>query len=314
MRNIGLFAVIPLLIFPSCSNSLDVLDPIDPIPIVYCQINPTDKIFYLTLTRTFSGDGSAYDLARDANQIFYDSADIRLEGWENQYKVWENQFEPSDRSKYPGIFPETPGYCFELSNNGLIINTITTVRLVINLPGISSPVFSRISLMPVPPVPSRYDHEIALYPNGYEFDCPNGPYLQLLCAFNYQEYEGLWVDHSVTFTLRKEFIIPGGNTLYADMFFNRLVQNIAPINDTILRKFISLDLICLVGDKNFKDYMNTYENSSNQDLPLKGNINNGYGLFAMVTSVKYVNMFFDRHSFDSLCKGEIAGKLGFVRW
>ncbi|TSA38110.1 MAG: hypothetical protein D4R64_04080 [Porphyromonadaceae bacterium] len=116
MRNIDLYAVILLVIFSSCSNSLDLVDPVDPIPIVYFQMNPVDSLFYLTLTRTFSGDDNGYDLARDVNQVFYDSADISLEGWSKQYKVWETQFELSDRSKILGIFPEVPGYCYETAN------------------------------------------------------------------------------------------------------------------------------------------------------------------------------------------------------
>lgn len=315
MRNIDLYAVILLLIFSSCSNSLDLVDPIDPIPVVYFQINPADSFFYLTLTRTFSGDGNGYDLARDANQVFYDNADISLEGWSDQYKVLETQFEPSDRSKIPGIFPGVPGYCYESANEfSQFLGEITSFRLVIYLPGMSNPAFSRIPVLSAPVIPSRYDHEIALYPNGYHFHSSNGAYLQLLCVFHYQEYEGTWVDHSVTFTLRKDYLIPGGNILYAEMFFNRLVKNITPINDTILRKFISLDLICLAGDQYFKDYIDTYVNAGNLDMPVKGNINNGYGIFTMVTSAKYENMILNRQSLDSLRIGDITRKLGFVRW
>jgi hypothetical protein len=320
MKNIRLYPVIVLVFLSSCSNRLDVPDPIDPIPVVYCLINPADSIFYLTLTRTFSGDGSAYYLANDADQVFYDSADIRLEGWENQYKVWETQFKPSDRSKISGIFPEVPGYCFKSLNNGQIINTITSVRLVINLPGISSPVFSRIPVLPTPKVDPRYDHDIALYPDNY---CVNFSghrdikYLDLLCIFRFQEYDGTWVNHSVTFPLRKDILLDGPVKticIYPDLFFNKIAVNIKPINDTIVRKFISLDLVLLAGDQYFKDYSDTYENAGNLDLPPKGNINNGYGLFTMETSAKYENMFFDRQTFDSLWNGEITRKLGFVRW
>lgn len=314
MKNIDLYAVILLVIFSSCSNNLDILDPIDPIPVVYFQMNPADSVFYLTLTKTFSGDGNAFDLARDADRVFYDSADIRLEGWTNQYKVLETRFEPSDRSKNSGIFPGVPGYCFESANEfSNFLGQITSFRLVINLPGIPSPVFSRIPAMSLPVVPSRYNHEIALYPNGYEFPRSGGAYRQLVCEFHYQEYEGTWVDHSVTFTLRKD-ITNETKFIYADMFFNRLVRSISPINDTILRKFISLDLICLAADQYFKDYMDTYTNAGNLDLPLKGNINNGYGLFTLMTSAKYKNMNLDQRSFDSLCNGKITGKLGFVEW
>jgi hypothetical protein len=319
MRKIGFFTVILLVIVSSCSNHLDVLDPIDPIPVVYFQINPADKIFYLTLTRSFSGDGNGYDLAGDANQVFYDGADIRLEVWSDQYKVWETQFEPTSRTKIPGLFPEVPGYCYETANEFLFLGLITSFRLMITVPRISSPVFSRIPVLSELLVPSRFDHEIALYPDVYKFGFADGggpgvQYRQLLCEFHYQEYEGTWVDHSVTFTIRKDIIIPGGDLLYPELFFNKLTQNISPINDTILRKFISIDLIFLVGDQYFKDYLDTYENAGNLDLSPEGNISNGYGLFTMVRSVRKENMKLSRQTFDSLCLGAITRKLGFVRW
>jgi hypothetical protein len=322
MKNIRLYLVIVLAFLCSCSNSLDILDPIDPKPIVYCVINPADSIFYLTLTRTFSGDGNAYDLAHDPNLVFYESADIRLEGWVNEYKVWETQFELSDRSKNLGIFPEVPGYCYESFNNGQIINTITSVRLIINLPGMSSPVFSRIPVLPEPVQrsPSRFDDVINLYPDDYvlKFSIDRDvQYCELLCKFHYQESEEKWVDHSVIFSLRRDIVITGPVVraiIYPDLFFNKVAANIKPVNDTIVRKFISLDLIFLAGDQYFNDYYDTYINASNLDLPPRGNINNGYGLFTMETSAKYENMILNQQTLDSLSMGYITKKLGFVRW
>ena len=319
MRNINLYAAILLMIFSSCSNNLDVLDPAEPVPVVYFQMNPADKIFYLTLTRTFSGNGKGYDLARDADRVFYDSADIRLEGWIDEYKIMETQFKRSDRTKIPGIFPEVPGYCYEAVNS--IPFGFTSYRLVIHLPGMPSPVFSRISVMSEISTPSKFDHEIALYPDVYKIDFPSAlqypsgiKYRQLLCEFHYQEYEGTWVDRSVLFTVRKDMIPPGGYLLYPDLFFNLLIKNIKPINDTILRKFISIDLIFLVGDEYFKDYIDTYINAGNLDLPPQGNISNGYGLFTMIRSVTNENMKLSRQTYDSLSMGHITKKLGFVRW
>jgi hypothetical protein len=319
MRYIDLYAVILLVVFSSCSNRMDLVDPIDPIPVVYFQMNPDDSIYYLTLTRTFSGDGTAYDLAREANQVFYDSADISLEGWTNQYKVWETQFELSDRSKIPGIFPEVPGYCYESANEFHFLGLITSFRLVIHLPGMSNAVFSRIPVFSAPTINSRFDHVIDLYPDNYKLGFSINrdiKYSDLLCVFHYQEYEGTWVDHSVTFCLRKDiqFGAGGTNYLYPDLFFNKVTANIKPINDTIVRKFISLDLILLAVDQYYKDYIDTYVNAGNLDLPPNGNINNGYGLFTMVRSVKKENMTLGSQTNDTLWNGEITRKLGFVRW
>jgi len=56
-------------------------------------------------------------------------------------------------------------------------------------------------------------------------------------------------------------MIIGNSYLYPDLFFNQLTKNITPINDTIARKFISLNLIFLAGDQYYKDYIDTYVNA-----------------------------------------------------
>jgi hypothetical protein len=84
--------------------------------------------------------------------------------------------------------------------------------------------------------------------------------------------------------------------------------------NTITRKFISLDLIFLKGDEYYKDYFDTYEHDGNQDVPIKGNIINGYGLFTMIRVSRYEDMTLNQESLDSLAMGKITGKLGFVRW
>ncbi len=311
-----------ILIHSSCSNNLDVLDPADPVPVVTFVMNPADTIFNLTLTRSFSGEGSGYDLAQDASRVFYQGANITLEAWSGEYKVWETPFQPSDRVKDPGIFPEVPGYCFKSDHKFLFNQIYTSFRLVVDLPGMPTPAFSRIPVLPIPEVPFRYEHEVALYPDGFKFGPPDDnpiamklvKYRQLLCEFHYQEYTGKWEDRSVTFSLRKDYIIPGGNILYPDMFFNKIAANIKPVNDTMVRQFVSFDLIFLSGDTYFRDYIDTYENAGNMDMPPKGNISNAYGMFAMVTKARFTDMLFDRESLDSLKFGYRTRRLGFVKW
>ncbi|MDD4645744.1 MAG: hypothetical protein PHY99_07130 [Bacteroidales bacterium] len=332
MKHFHFYFVTLIMVLSSCSNDLDLVDPIDPIPVVYFQMNPDDSVYYLTLTKTFQGNNSAFDLAHDTDLVFYDSADIRLEAWTDSFKILETRFNRSDRAKLPGIFPDVPGYCYEAVNNvpEFTNQTINSYRLVINAPGMENPVVSRIPVLKAIKVPNRFNHLFDLYPDGYKYppksnslgELKNGniyeevskiEYQQLLCVFHYQEYAGTWIDHSATFTLRKNTLIVEP-VLYADYFFNKVAANIKPISDTITRKFISLDLVFLSGDKYYKDYINTYEHDGNQDIPLKSNIINGYGLFTMIREAKYEDLILSQQTLDSLAFGKITKKLRFVRW
>ena len=319
MRNLNIVAVILLAGLSSCSTRLDLLKEAEPIPVVYCQMDPTDHTFYLTLTRTFSGDANAYDLARDTGQVFYNQANICLEGWIDEYKVWETHFKPSGKSKIPGIFPDVPGYCYQAPNDHRNTYSITSYRLVVDLPGMTGPAFSKIGIVGPPIVQSHWDKQISLYPKMYEIGIAPGSgtaYCDLECVFRYQQLEGIWVNHSDTFLLRRDMRFETGRTdyLYAELFYKQIAANIKPVNDTIVRKFTSLDLIFYAGDIYIRDYIDTYGNAGNLDLPPKGNITNGLGLFTMRRFAVKPGMTFDRVTFDSLCLGQYTKQLGFVRW
>lgn len=319
MRNCCIFLLMIATVSSSCSTRLDLLNEAEPIPVVYCQINPNDHTFYLTLSRTFSGDANAYELARDTDQVFYSQADIRIEGWINDHKVWETQFKPSGKTKLNGMFPEGPGYCYESANNGRFTNLVTSFRLVMNLPGMVSPAFSKIGIVEVPVVQSKWDNQISFYDPVKEIGIFPGlgtAYCDLVCVFRYQQMEGTWVNHSDTFLLRRDISFEAGRTdyLYAELFYKQIAANIKPVNETIIRKFTSLDLILYTGDIYFRDYVDTYVNSGNMDNPPKGNITNGLGLFTMRRMAKKPDMTLDRWALDSLCLGQYTKQLGFVRW
>jgi hypothetical protein len=337
MRNsrfIVLIALIPG--FWCCSNDLDLVVPGEPAPVVYFRMNPSDSLFYVTLTRTFSGAGNGFDLARDPQKVFYENADIRLESWIGEYKVGEIRFSPSTRTKNPGHFPEVPGYCFEAYNKLSAINEqdiiglANTFRLVVDVSGKLGPANATVPLIPLPvaEIEARWNKLFDLYPPdsshyfvGFKIDHKYISHCELLCRFRYQELAGTWTDRSVNFTLRKDMKITVINgeyyattIIYPDLFYNKLATSIRPRNDTIRRRFSSLDLIFIAGDQWYKDYSETYINSGNLDAAPSGNINNGYGLFTMIRSVENRNMKVSLKTLDSLAGGQYSKGLGFTRW
>lgn len=320
----------------SCSNDFDLVAPDEPVPVICFRMDPSDSLFYLTLTHTFSGTGNGFDLARDPQKVFYQNADIRLENWIGDYKVGEIRFSPVNRIKNPGLFPEVPGYCFQAYNelsvfsNEDVFAFANTFRLVVDVKGKLGPVNATIPMIPLPvaEIENRWNKEFDLYPPDsghynvmFAIDHKYIRHCEFLCRFRYQELSEAWTDRSVNFTLRKDMmivLIQGVyytiTTIYPDLFFNKLATSIIPINDTILRRFTSMDLIFIAGDQYYKDYSETYINAGNLDAPPLGNINNGYGLFTMVRSVKNRNMSMSKKTLDSLVDGQYSKRLGFIKW
>ena len=338
MSNANLILLIGFIgVTCGCRNELDLLAPQEPIPVVYCRLNPSDSVIYVTLTRTFSGTGSGFSLARDPQKVFYENADIRLESWLGDYKVDEIRFLPADRTKNPGLFPEVPGYCFMAYNRLVTINSediigfANNLRLIVDFKGKLGPANATVPIIPLPvsEMEQIWDKEFNLYPTDsthytvqFEINYKYIKHCELLCRFRYQELSNTWTDRSVTFTLRKDMKIYrdwSGHyyataLIYPDQFFNNLTTNIRPLNDTILRRFSSMDLVFIAGDQWYKDYSETYINTGNLDAPPSGNINNGYGLFTMVRSVENRNMKATLKTLDSLADGQYTRRLGFIKW
>lgn len=311
-------AFLLLLVLPDCTTDFDLINESSSLPVVYCQLNPQNQESDLTLTRTFIGKASGYDLAQDSSKVFFQSANIRLEGWVDDFKVWESVFKPVGKSKLQGIFTQAPGYFYRCDLTGSIID-ITSFRLVFEHPDLPSPAYSKIEVIGPPIIKSKYDKQVSLYPGSYDIGIAPGPgtaYCDLKCVFRYQQYVDDWEDRSDTILLRRDIRFEAGRTdfLYPELFFKQIAANIKPINDSIIRKFTSLDLILYAGDQHFRDYVDTFVNAGDLDLPPKGNIINGLGLFTMVRIGVKKDMTFDRITFDSLCLGQYTKHLGFVRW
>lgn len=322
----------------SCSNDLEILAPKEPVPIIFFLMDPADSIYYLTLTKSFITEENVYNIAQDSDKVFYESTNIRLEGWASQYKIWETRFVPNKITKRPGIFPINSGYCYESYNEfypldrygylGSNYDQITTFRLVLDLPGYYGPITASVKLIPYPIriFPVTPLKVLDLYPDGsnykagIQFDPQYVKYCDLTCRFRYREFSdaGIWVNHSFEFVLRRNIQLiedEAVTIIDPEMFFTKVASNFESTNDTLIRKFESLDLIFLVADGNFDDYNNSYINSGNLDSAPIGNIQNGYGMFTMVRSFKLESsMKMSYRTLDFLSSSKYTHHLGFVRW
>lgn len=336
MRKILIILIIFQLGLISCSNDLDLLAPQEPVPVICFRMDPSDSLFYLTLTHTFSGSGNALDMAKDTQKVYYENANIRLESWMGNYKVDEIRFTPANRTKVPGLFPEVPGYCYQAFNRLSMINDedmvgrANTFRLVVDVNGKLGPVNATLPMVPFPvaQVEQRWNKIFDLYPPDsghynvdFVIDHDYIRHCELLCRFRYQELSGTWTNRSANFILKRDMMIVrigptyhAMSTIYPEQFYNKLVANIKPINDTVIRRFFSMDLIFIAGDQWYKDYSENWINAGDRDVPLSGNINNGYGLFTMIRSVKNKYMTVSRRTLDSLSDGQYTKGLGFKKW
>ncbi|MCX6223519.1 MAG: hypothetical protein NTV01_01985 [Bacteroidia bacterium] len=68
-----------LVMISSCETNFNPNIPAKPIPVVYGIISPQDSLYFIRLTKTFIGEGDAYDFARIPDSIYYQDALVFLE-------------------------------------------------------------------------------------------------------------------------------------------------------------------------------------------------------------------------------------------
>jgi len=322
------------LILTSCSNDLEVVTPGKEIPVIHFIFNPTDSVYKLSLTKSFIFKGKISDSIGSANCNYTDTASIRLEGWQKEYKVWESGFHLDPTIKNPGSFPVGPGAVYlcdkvlggEFDEEGPY--KIDFFRIVVTPPGDTLSSFASISVFDPPKMthPSPFDKTINLYRDSafyfgihVEFHPQLIWYGDVLCTIHYKEYTytDQWITKRTDFNLKKNFAVTGENItllIYPDMLFPKIARAIPENQEVYSRTFLSMEFDVRMADRNFRDFNDSYINLSDRDISNWGNFTNAMGIFCMVRSMHLTGFTFDFNTLDSLCSGQYTKKLNFKSW
>lgn len=324
------------LLLDSCSNDMDLIDPIDPKPVVYCVFNPMDTAYYVSLTKSFVGDTNAYVLAKQPDRVFFDSADIRLSGLDKDDSIlFETGFDQCDILKQPGIFPETRGYLyrskreideFEHFTIAGHYAGITHFKLEIRIPGYDQSIESTIKRLD-PAIIGKPGHDniaFEFFPfEDFEYMIASGWHdggdcLDFIMRLRYQDYYQDSIIMRVTdILLRKDIYHEEIANFYIlpDFFLNKLVKYIPDDQDVQYRTLINFDFISINTLPEFKMYVDTRELlTSDYHLVDWSNITNGIGLFSIKNTFYRYDYTFSQKSKDSIALSPVTAHLKFVRW
>jgi hypothetical protein len=320
------------LAFCSCSNDLDLVDPGSSIPVVYAVLNPSDRVCYVTLSKSIPSETDVTDILKTNSQMRVDDAEIILEAWGSGYKLWETGFSLVDNHiTGNGPTPLTRS-CYKTDkvmnfSNLPVAGSINSCeydyfRLLISSPQFDKMAYSRISLIKGPQT---------LYPQGsirfnlygeeksyfkVQVKLNEAKYGSLSCRFYYDEYTNHWEEGDVPFVVKKNIAIINDTIsmrLYED-FFNKLASAIPENENVKVRLFKYMDFTFTLTDDYFYDYYATYINVANSDMNVYTNITNGYGFFSCARSVDIPGITFDPQTLDSLYHGRLTRELHFKAW
>jgi len=317
-----------LLVLASCRNEVEVMAPYRDIPVVYCVLNQNDSVHYLRLEKSFMGEASAYDMARQTDSIYYPGALVFIERWadgELKEKVTlERALSPVRDS---GIFTNEPNYLYR--STGLIRGN-SEYRLNIRIPStgaeISATTHTVNNFKVVRPEDFKKNLPFSSYDNYQTVEWISAPYTriyQLLIRFHYLE-----VKNRDTVNLTADWNIghyisqygSGGELMKTDIlqrnFYKWLGNKIEKPDDDIQRLADkkAIDFVFTVGGEELYTYMEIYKEDSGilKEKPVFTNIVNGIGLFASRFEQTVAGKSLSDHSIDSLAYGMYTKTLRFA--
>lgn len=330
-NNIFLIAITCFLV-SSCNSELDVFSDGAFEPVVYANINPFDTVSYVRLTKSFVGESSVFSLAFDTNNLYYDSASVKIDiNTPEGYPVRTftlNKVLLQDRDE--GIFVRSPNYAYQLSrplitylDEGFQVRLIGTV-------GDSGQLFTAQYIYHEPPeillpLPS-YQTYLSLYSQ-------DRPQVQWIENFGTRKYElEVRVNFVNNYSHRKEPAsascryyyfsrrtttdeeeITISHILYGDDLLRDLSTRV-PVDTLVLyRTFSSIDFIINCYGQEILDYQESCLITADRSGRPITNVIGGLGFFALTITSATKGYLVDNKTYDSLAFGRFTKHLGFYR-
>ncbi|NSW45650.1 MAG: hypothetical protein HPY79_07540 [Bacteroidales bacterium] len=316
------FILLLPFIFYQCNNDLDIFDRWKDNTIVYGLLNANDSIQIIRVSKSFLGEGNAYQMAQIADSIYYQKPIIvKLEEWINgNLNRTINLQKDSSIARDSGIFAYQKNYYFATNTP---LNTDATYKLNIlideKIVNAETKMIGNFSLQNVPP-------QISFTSTYFKFNIKtpaNARLIQPVLRFFYYEltstdttkhYIDIKLNTFTTNTIYGDEII---NIEYPSISFYEAVKNNIKSNNQVIKRIpaqSSIQIITYAGSNDLYAYMQVSAPSTSlsMDKPSFSNINNGIGLFTSRYTKYEIGKPLAGRTIDSLSMGTITKDLKFA--
>ncbi|MBT3244441.1 MAG: DUF4249 family protein [Bacteroidetes bacterium] len=315
----------------ACENEVNLLEPGDPIPVVYGIICPDDTLHQIRLLKTFDGSKIPEVEASVSDSLYYDQAEVYLELRSTQGLVLE-RLELSKtliNNRREGIFATTPniiyqGHPFDIRQGSL--NGELVYHLTIYLPDFDQSVFATTAIPPTQEPSSNMisGEEINVFDYfvhpKYIFSAPVKTFAtELIIEFLFEELiNAEW--HQISFQ-NKRYYRPYSGHVSTDSIkfspiwlYKQIANNIKENEAVSNRRFSSIIIRKRLVSPDYSHYLSSLEYSPDLYTHIFSNITNGKGLFAAYSKSEITGITFSEQMLDSLSFGQYTKHLKFKRW
>lgn len=315
--------VVVLLFLSACSNDIEVNATGDPVPVVWCLLNPDVNEQYVRLGRSFIPDPNNPDYRPVADStVWATPAYIYVEEWLNNVPIKIFRFDPFfGATKDSGYFPKDN---LKLYKADFKPARLATYRLYVHLPD-DKMIIS--GMTKIPGQPTIYDpqnlpgRKITLQ-NGVSYTVRWAPgagegMYQGQFNFMYSEENGNESsDYQVAMNMEPVLGL-GSVTLLTDgLNGNRFLKEMAkqiPVKDGVIRRVCNVQFrLFKAGEELALMTLPDVQGSSiSNSLNQYSNLINGIGIFSSLQQVVVNNLELSNSTINELAHSELTKSLRF---
>lgn len=328
---IGLF----ILAITSCKNDFDLIEEGGDIPVVYGFVNITDSVQYIRVQKGFADENTnAVTLAKQADQVYYDNADVTLTNLNGGSVVTLERVNAADEGfvRDEGDFLDDPNYVYKVRTSELDFAGGDTALLTI-VHGEDGEITTGRTVV-LPPIkmnlPNPKEPKIGFGSTNFriQLNLPKSiAVIGVSMALKVRESD--LFDPTIVDTVTVPWLVTnnGDNDnprsdivvleFESSQFFQTLKNQLDP-NKQVLRRFAGLDLEVLCAGREILEYrkiaLANAGLTGSLELPLYSSLDNGkgMGIFSSKSFLRVEDVILDQRSRDSLANGQITGDLNFI--
>jgi hypothetical protein len=316
--------IILTILFTFCNNELDVFDDWKDNTIVYGLLNASDSQQVIRVSKSFLGEGNAYNMAQIHDSIYYNKPiTVKIEEWLNGNLVKTiSLHKDSSIARDSGVFEYQKNYYFVTNE---VLNADAQYKLNIQIDGktVSSEtkMINSFSLINVPAAISFTSTSLKFSiktPANARLIQPNLRffYYEITATDTTKHFFDIKLPIYTTNTIDGNEII---SIEYPSIKFFDAVKNHVKENSQVIKRVPaqgSIQIITYAGSNDLYAYMQVSAPSTglSMDKPSYTNIVNGLGLFTSRYTKREIPKSLAQRTIDSLAMGIYTKHLKFSNY
>lgn len=314
-----MWRIIILLVFlvTGCSDEFIPFIPgTEPTTVMYGFVNVDDTINSVRITKSFYGSSSAYELASDTSELFYEKLDAKIQctTWDSIYTEFPlvKTYIPRDTT---GIFQTSKNWVYAYIGHFPPRDSFNFIRVVVVLPTGDTVQTEEMTVFSKPRMidPSKLTKTISLYNNGSLYiKIEHYMKVGFKLKINFTEMiNGRETEKSI-----EKFYYNSSSSyrINASRFLTILNENILDNDQVEYRRIQGVDIYGYVAGYSLLFYHNAMDTEFDFTTSPFNHIKNGTGFVLPYSVDSIMGLQFDNQTLDSLAHGEFLKKFKFVKW